>query len=205
MVENRDEFRRQIGTMTATGVADPGYHSPMGQPSLYRRLLGERFESLPEVLQRFHDHPRGGRARGRLDVERGAGRLRTAVAELLRMPKPGMGVPVKLCVIVEGDRERWVREFDGQRTVETVQWAADGLLMEGLGPAYFASELVLDGPCLRYEFRRAWLAGMPLPRGLSPHIAGTVIAGEGSWRIDVDIAAPILGSLVRYSGEIEPE
>jgi hypothetical protein len=172
---------------------------------LYRRLLGERFEALPEVLRRFHDRPEGGRAHGRLTIERGPGPLRSFLAELLRMPKPGKDVPVTLRVVVEGERERWVRDFGGRCIVETVQWTEGGLLMEALGPTRFASELILDGPTLRYEFRRAWSLGLPLPRLLAPNIEGSVHALETSWRVDVQIAAPGLGELIHYEGEVAPE
>jgi hypothetical protein len=95
---------------------------------LYRRILGERFDALPEVLRRFHSAPGGGRVRGTLRVERGAGWLRSAVATLLRMPESNPAVPVRLEVEVDGDRERWCRSF-GERRVVTTQWGAGGLLM----------------------------------------------------------------------------
>ncbi len=93
----------------------------MALPSLYRRILRERFDVLPSVLRRFHDADGGGRARGIFRVERAPGRLRGAIASILGMPRAGAEVPVRLGVAVEGDRERWTRDFDGRR-VETVQW-----------------------------------------------------------------------------------
>lgn len=176
----------------------------MSPPSLYRRILGPRFDALPEVLRRFHGETSGGNARGTLRVERGAGRLRNALASLAGFPRPGAEVPVRLRVVVEGDRERWVRHFGGHR-LETVQWARGDLLMERAGPTSFSSALVIDGPCLSYDLRRAWFAGIPLPRWLAPSVEGHTIAGEGGWRVVVRISAPALGELVRYEGWVEPE
>lgn len=176
----------------------------MATPSLYRRLLGDRFDALPMVLQRFHDQPGGGRASGRFVVERYPGLIRNSVATVMGMPRSGTDVPVRLQVVVEGDRERWIRQF-GDCGMETIQWTSGGVLMEALGPASFSAQLVLDGSHLSYAFGRAWLCGLPLPRFLSPYITGEVDAGETGWTADVRIAAPILGELVHYRGWIEPE
>jgi hypothetical protein len=120
------------------------------------------------------------------------------------MPTTGEGVAVRLEVAVEGERERWCRYFDEKRLC-TIQWCRDGLLMERLGLVVFASALVLEGTCLRYEFRRAWLAGIPLPRWLSPVVAGSTVAGDAEWQVEVHIIAPFLGEVVHYQGWVEPE
>jgi hypothetical protein len=41
-------------------------------------------------------------------------------------------------VVPEAGHERWVRDFGGHR-LESVQWAAGGLLLESLGPVRLAS------------------------------------------------------------------
>jgi hypothetical protein len=105
---------------------------------------------------------------------------------------------------VEGDRERWTRDFDGHR-VETVQWARGDLLMESIGLVHFSTALVLEGSRLKYGFRRAWFGGIPIPRWLSPGVVSYVDAGEGGWFVVVRVLAPFLGELVRYEGWIEPE
>jgi hypothetical protein len=172
--------------------------------SLYRRVLGSRFETLPDVLKRFHDEASGGRARGRFRVERGRGRLRNLVASLSGFPHAGEDVPVALEVEVKGNRERWNRRFPG-KTFTTWQWADGELLMERVGSIVFSSSLEIDGPVLRYPFRRAWLLGLPLPRRLSPHVVGWVCAGDRGWQVVVHISVPFLGELVHYEGWVEPE
>jgi hypothetical protein len=173
-------------------------------PSLYRRILGERFDSLPEVLRRFHDTPRGGRAHGMLQVERAGGRPSNALASFLGLPEAGKNISTVVEVKVDGDRERWVRRFSGHR-VETVQWMHDGLLMESFGATTFSSVLTIEESCLRYEFRRAWFAGILLPRRFAPFVDGRVYAGDGGWRVVVRISAPLVGDLVHYEGWVEPE
>lgn len=176
----------------------------MAPPSLYRRLLGPRFDALPARLRRFHEAEGGGRARGTFRVSRGSGWLRNAIATLMGMPRAGVEVPVRLRVVPEGDRERWIRDFDGH-PIETVEWSRGEILMERSGPVCFSCALVLDGSRLRYEFRRAWFAGIPIPRRLSPDVESYVDAGEAGWHVVVRVRVPLLGELVGYEGWVEPE
>jgi hypothetical protein len=173
-------------------------------PPLYRRILGPRFQALPAVLRRFHDIGGGGRARGTFRVKRAPGRFRNLIAVVLGMPRAGDAVPVTLRISVEGERERWTRDFDGHR-VETIQWARGDLLMEASGPVSFSTELALDGNRLTYRFRRAWFAGVPFPRWLSPGVVSYVEAQDDDWFVVVRVLAPFLGELVCYEGWIEPE
>jgi hypothetical protein len=176
----------------------------MASLGLYRRVLGASFDELPDVLKRFHDGTTAGCASGTFRVVRGDGPVRNFVAGMLRLPRAGESVPIRLEVVVEGDRERWIRHFAGRRTV-TVQWADGNLLMERLGLTSFSSALVVQGSRLRYEFRRAWFAGIPLPIWVSPYVDGYVDAGEAGWRASVHIFAPVLGEIVHYEGWVEPE
>jgi hypothetical protein len=172
--------------------------------SLYRRLLGTRFDDLPVALRRFHDFEGGGRATGVFQVERGRGWLRNIVAMLMGFPPAGVNLPVVLEVVVEGDRERWVRRFP-TKTVVSTQWERDGLLMEAIGPYSFSCSLKNEGSKLVYEFRRAWLAGMPLPFWLQGRADGMVTGDETGWLVNVRIFAPVLGEIIHYEGRVEPE
>jgi hypothetical protein len=181
-----------------------GHEKIMAVPSLYRRILGARFDDLPATLRRFHDADGGGRAHGTFQIVRGTGWMRNAIASLLGMLQSGADVPVRLHVATEGARERWTRDFGGHR-VETVQWARGDALLEAIGPACFSCALVLDGTRLWYEFRRAWFAGIPIPRWLSPGVESYVDAGEAGWFVVVRVLAPFLSEIVRYEGWMEPE
>ena len=176
----------------------------MASLSLYRRLLGARFDELPEVLKRFHAGASRGTARGTFRVVRGHGMVRNIIAGLQRLPRAGENVPIRLEVKVNGDREQWLRHFPG-RCTRTVQWADGNLLMERFGLISFSSAPVVQGSRVHYEFRRAWFAGIPLPVWLSPYIDGYVDAGDTGWRVAVHIFAPFLGEIVHYEGWVEPE
>jgi Domain of unknown function (DUF4166) len=176
----------------------------MGCASLYRRVLKERFDALPAALQRFHDAPGGGRARGKFRVEHAVGWPQRRLASVMGLPKEGADVPVELRVVVDGERERWIRNVGGQ-ILTTIQWEANGRLMERFGAAVLACSLALETSVLRYDFERSWFIGVPLPRWLSPFVVGAVDGGDRGWQVSTRIVAPFLGTLVHYSGWVEPE
>ena len=111
----------------------------MAPKSVYRRVLGDRFDVLPEVLKQFHDVTRKSNARGTFRVTRGSGSVRNLVATILGLPSAGERVPVHLEVVVKADREIWLRHFPG-KTLKSVQWGRGNLLMERFGLGSFSCE-----------------------------------------------------------------
>jgi hypothetical protein len=172
---------------------------------LYQRVLGACFERLPPALRNFHAGAAGGRARGLFRVTRGPGRLRGWLADRIGLPPAGERVPVLLDVRVEGDRERWRRQFDCHPALETVQWAQAGLLREAAGPVCFGFRLAFHGDELRFEPAGVWLAGLRLPRALLPRVAAAVTGRAAGWHVCVRVDVPLLGFLAQYEGEMVPE
>lgn len=168
-------------------------------PSLYRRILGDKLDVLPQPLRKFHESPGGARAQGTFHVTRGPGRLRGWLAALLGFPPTAPNVPLELQVAVEGDRERWIRRFD-KHPLETLQWQSRNLLIESGGPMRFGFELIADKSSLRYRLVRAWFCLVPLPRWLSPRLEGIESHREGGWNVEVKFALPVVGMLIRYEG-----
>jgi hypothetical protein len=173
-------------------------------PTIYERVLGERFESLNPALRRFLTNVQGGRAVGKLRVTRADGRLRNAVAA-------GMGIPpageyeTQLDVSPLGDGQRWRRRF-GRYALETTQREHRGLLLESSGPASIGFELVVDQGELLFFPRRAWLFGIPLPLWLAPRIeAENSPAESGGWRVRVRFGVPLLGRVAEYEGDVIPQ
>src|SRR5262245_17048141 len=114
-------------------------------PSLYRRLLGDAFDALPPSLRDFHDVQRERCFRAVFRITRGKGPLCGLLCRLGRLPPAGEQVPMRLRVVAEGQRERWVRHF-GSHRLESVQWAAGGLMVESVGPLRLAFRLTVEGP-----------------------------------------------------------
>lgn len=107
-------------------------------------------------------------------MTRGPGRMRNLVADLMRLPRAGQNVSVRLRVRVERDRERWIRTFDAQR-LETVQWQQGSLLIEAAGPLRFGFRLMCDATGMQFASARCWFLGFPLPAALAPRVQATLV------------------------------
>jgi hypothetical protein len=168
-------------------------------PSVYRRLLGPAFDALPPTLRHFHDVQTEWRGHARFRITRGRGPLRHLVAALGRLPPAGEDVPVRLRVVAEGPRERWLREFGGHK-LESVQWAEGGLLMESFGAFRLGFRLTAEPPALRLCAVRAWVLGVRWPLALAPSGDGEEVGRPDGCAIVARGYAPLLGQLVQYEG-----
>jgi hypothetical protein len=171
--------------------------------SLYAALLGAAWESLAPAVRRLHQG--GTRARALFSVRRGTGLLARFAAAIARMPPQAEEVDVTLAVELDGESERWCRDFGGV-AVRTAQWGRRGLLVEafGLMQCIFrlraeAGALIFDQVAAALGFRSV---ALPLPRFLAPHVEGRVDAEEGGVHVDVRIYAPIVGLVVAYEGRV---
>jgi len=172
--------------------------------SLYRRILGPRFDVLPAPLRRFHDDPAGGRGRGRFVVDRGRGRLARMLGGVLRFPAAGHDVPVTLRVSVEGDRERWMRDFGGTR-LTSVQEGGEHWLRERIGPFRFRFRVSADPSGMTFRLDRVSIGAIPLPRFFAPWIEVDVLGEEDGWRVRLQVSWSWVGRILAYDGRIVPE
>lgn len=176
--------------------------------ALYRRILGEGWDRLPEPIRRMHDM--GGElvAEGRAEVERGASPLARLVARIFGFPPAGSGIPVRVAFASEQDGERWTRDFAGHR-FSSHQAEGRGrferLLAERFGPFTFGLALVVDGGRLRLVPRGWSFLGLPLPRFLMPDGESFETVEDGRFRFHVEIRLPLAGLVVRYRGWLVPE
>lgn len=173
-------------------------------PTVYERVLGERFQSLHPTLRRFLGGASGGRAFGRMRVTRAKGRLRNAIATVLRIPPAGE-YDMTLEVSPRGDAQLWVRRF-GPHVLTTRQREYRGLLLESSGPASIGFDLVLQEGALLFRPRRAWAFGIRLPLWLAPWIEPENRPMEsGGWRVQVRFGVPLLGQVAEYTGIVVAE
>jgi hypothetical protein len=173
---------------------------------LYPRLLGASWSRLPEVVRRMHAGD-SRRAAGLFDVRHGAG-LGAALVRLLGLPAAGRAIPTVLTVTSDSAGERWQRRF-GARDFATDQRAgADGRLLESFGLFELSLDLRVEDGELRYEPLAAGLrlpgCVLPMPRWLSPRVAGRVSAEGDRVRVEIEVEAPVLGFVIGYSGSVTP-
>jgi Domain of unknown function (DUF4166) len=172
--------------------------------SLYRRILGPAFDTLPPALQQFHDVETEWKGHARFRITRGRGWLRNLAASAGDLPRAGEDVPLKLRVVRERDGERWIREFGGKR-MESVQRHWNGLMVETVGTVTLGFQLVAEPPALRLVPVRVWILGVPWFAALGPHVSAVEIGRDDGCAIVVRAEAPLLGLLVQYEGLVMAE
>jgi hypothetical protein len=137
--------------------------------ALYRRVLGEAWDSLPEPLRAMHDLDGERSADGVAVVERGSGLLARLVAFVIGLPPAAANIPVTVSFRVRHGREHWQRNFAG-RVFSSVQAQGRGrserLLCERFGPLNFVMALVARanacgswsaaGACAGFRCRARW-------------------------------------------------
>jgi len=180
---------------------------------LYRRLLGDAWNALPQPLRAMHDLTGALNAAGLAEVERGTSWLARLIARVIGFPQPGRDIPltVSFHVLAQADgheREHWKRAFAGQAfasTQEEGRGRFERLLCERFGPCNFAMALVCEDDRMRLVLRHWTLLGVPMPLALAPLIDAYESAEGGCFHFHVAIAHPLSGLIVRYRGWLVPQ
>jgi len=174
---------------------------------LYRRVLGEAWDSLPAPLQTMHDVQSERTADGAAVVERGSGLLARLVAFVIGFPPAGTDIPITVSFRARQGREYWQRNFAGH-AFSSVQEQGRGrferLLCERFGPLNFGMALMRDSERMRLVVRRWSVCGIPMPRALAPRGNSYEFAQAGRFHFHVEIAHPFTGLIVRYRGWLVP-
>ena len=103
-----------------TGFRD----EPAGKDEpLYRGLLGEAWQGLPEEIRAMHDGTKA--AKGRASVERGRNILGWLAAWLIGFPKANLDTPVHVEFEADKHGETWTRTF-GTHSFVSRQFAGEG-------------------------------------------------------------------------------
>lgn len=185
------------------GLAITRAHDEQSLPStLYRRVMGERFQSLPATVRRIHSVLRDDGASGEAKVTGAANALGAVVARIMRFPPPGQ---YQLHVIfAERDGvERWTRAFGPHTFASTLSEEA-GSLIERFGPLRFKFDLPSTerGLEMRMTSWSAWR--VPLPLFLAPRSRAREWEEDDRFCFEVPIALPLVGKIVHYRGWLSP-
>jgi hypothetical protein len=178
--------------------------SQAGTGTLYRRVLGPDFDLLAPPLKQFHNQRAGGRASGLLAVERGRNWLARLIATLGGVPQQAAAVSVTLAVTEQRGVERWNRSF-GTRRMITWQWQRGPLLIESSGPVAVGFRLSVQEGGLHFTPQRVWWCGLPVPRWFGPLVSASAVPDGKGWIVDVRLAGPLVGLIVRYHGKVMSE
>lgn len=181
-------------------------HKLDGQP-LYRRILGDIFDTLPAQIQAIHDDVRSRKWQGFAEVRRGEGILSKVMGSVIGFPKNAKQTPVTVEFNSIDGEEHWLRTF-GKKSFSSVQSQGIGrnehLLVERFGLIKVALALVVKEEKLFLVPRRWTLFGISLPKSLMPNGTSFEAQVDGRFQFDVEISAPFVGLIVSYQGELVP-
>ena len=174
---------------------------------LVEQWFGPGFAELHPLLQRLHRE--GGMLSGTVRIDRPRGVAGWVGARLARR----LGVPVArgdahLQVRIHGDAQglHWDRDFDGRTRMRSLfvpvgHWP-DGYWLERSAAITLALQVIVRDGGWYWRTRSAWLGGVRLPLVLLPRTAaGKRIEGD-AYVFHVDIALPVLGTVLRYEGRL---
>lgn len=169
----------------------------IGNP--YQRILGDGFAALHPHVRRAHCAPLT--AIGALEVEHGVHWATPLLVRWLRLPARGTQ-PVRLDVAMTGDELTWSRRI-GSTPLETRQRAEGPLLVERHGIGCIAFHLEARDGALSYTQQGFFIAGVRIPRPVSPSVSASVAATGDGWCVDVTVTWRAR-LVCHYAGEVHP-
>jgi hypothetical protein len=175
--------------------------------SIFQRVLGDAWSTLPAPVRALHGTEAAMRFAGRATVTRGPGWIARVVAAVIGFPEAGDDVPVEVDIRRDATGESWRRTFAGRAFSSRLRagtGGAQGLLVEAFGPVRVRIALVVDGDRLRFDVVGWSLWALPLPRALAPGGDTYETASDGRFVFHIEIAHPWTGPIVDYSGWLEP-
>lgn len=171
-------------------------------PPLYRRVMGVRYDGLPDSVRLLHDVFREGAASGEASVSAPDNWLGGIVARLMGFPPPGHH-PVHVRFSERDGVETWTRTFGGHSFSSRLSQSG-AQLVERFGPMRFRFDLPSDSTGLRMEMRGWSVLGLPMPLMLAPRSAAREYDHAGRFHFDVPVRLPLVGRIVHYSGWLCP-
>ena len=190
-----------FGPLLADLPISHGTSERMLEPPLYRRAMGERFDHLPPLVRLIHEVGGDAGAAGRGTVAWGGSRVAALICRLMRFPPPGEH-ELHVAFAQRNGGERWTRDFGGHQFSSVLQQSDCGV-SERFGPIRFHFELPSDAEGLRMVLRRWSLFGVPLPPAVAPRIEAREREEADRFLFHVDVAMPLVGRVIRYSGWLE--
>ena len=167
-------------------------------PPLYARVMGTRFDALPEQVRAIHRVCGDAGASGEVTVERGGNVVARLIASVMGFPRAGTH-PLHVAFIERDGVEQWTRTFGDQSFTSHLS-ERDGRLVERFGPLRFQFDLPSDARGLNMRMVGWSCCGVPLPLGLAPKSIAREWEEGGRFHLDVPIALPLVGMVVHYRG-----
>jgi hypothetical protein len=168
---------------------------------LFRRVLGaEAFDALPPNVRAIHSVATQETWHGTADITRGTNAIANLCAKIAGLPGTRRGAPTSVTFVVDGEGERWHRDFGGARMSSRYR-ERNGVLFERLGPMEFVFSLgTHDGEILWHTVGVRLLGVLPLPSSWFTQVRCRERERDGRYEFLVEAAMPLIGRIIRYEG-----
>ncbi|MEM7494145.1 MAG: DUF4166 domain-containing protein [Pseudomonadota bacterium] len=174
---------------------------------LFKQVLGDNFERLPEALQALHSVSGKHIWRGRVRIERGKGLLSRIAGWVARFPPAGSDLSVEVVMQGVGETEVWTRRFGTHGLKSTLRASQRGgrpVMSEQFGLFRFEVGLRVEDKRLHYPVMCGAFLGIPMPRFLLPVSRSFEHADDqGRACFDVSVSVPLAGFVAHYQGWLE--
>jgi len=170
-------------------------------PSLYQRVMGDRFELLPPAVQRFHRLAGRVVLHGRVRTDAPTSWLASVIAVVLGTPRRATEGVLRFELDAGPDLERWTRHFP-LRTMSSRLCARAGRVEEQLGPVRLTFDLIAGSESLRMRLVHLRVLGLPWPRWLMPQITAEESGRDDRLQFSVVAELPWAGTVASYRGHL---
>lgn len=170
---------------------------------IYRTLLGDDYQHLPQPVQDLHNLTRHAVWRGTACVQRGRG-AGWLLGAVMGMPPAGENIPVTVTFTRSGEKEIWQRNFGGHK-FQTHQWYQDGFLHETIGiGGKLIFRVTSNENGISLETVDIQQFGISVMRMLRPRICARETAEGNKFCFDVSFACWPFGFVISYKGSLLP-
>ncbi len=170
----------------------------------FGRLLGAKFDALPEPIRSMHAVSSLSASEGRCTVIRGRNPIARLIAALLRLPLDCPETRIQVYMHRHGAGEAWERRIATRSFVSRFRGLDGPHVVETIGPVAFHFELLADASGLSMVLRGVRVFGIAWPERLWPRISARETVVDGKFRFDVTAALPSIGLVVAYHGTLTP-
>jgi hypothetical protein len=173
-------------------------------PTLFQKLLGASFYSLPPTVRALHGIRGRGSYAGRATIVRGRNPLGRLCAAMAGLPPAREDVATTVTFHADAGGETWRRDFGGHLLASRLR-RRDGHLVERLGPLQFRFLLYVHEGAIWWQAARVRLFGvLPLPASWFAGVQCREGEQDGRYTFVVEASLPLAGRLIRYEGWLEP-
>lgn len=174
---------------------------------LVEHWFGAAFAQLHPQLQALHRH--GGHLRGPVQLWYGTGLAGLAgkmLARRLGIPPQAGAATLEVLIASDAAGLHWSRRFNHGPTFDSVFQPRgsypDGCWVERSGAVELRLQVAVIDGAWHWQQRRARVAGIVLPRWLTPTTAASKQVIDGTYVFAVAVRFPLLGKVLAYRGEL---